>query len=507
MEYLKKLFVPDGRYRKFMWILSALCSLYVLPIILSGTYYEDDQSRILYGSTGWTADGRPLMELVNKFIHFGRPITDISPFTLLAGIIVFAYVSSLLMSRRLKEEKTGIISIFCFYLIMANPFMLPDIALKFDSFAMLLSLSLCIFGFCFRESDFEEMIPGFGKLPYVVFNLIITLMIFCTFQPVIGAFFAAVFVESLFTLKKKEFSLADEIERLCGLIAGTLIYLMIIAPLTVDKEGWRAGASKLSFSTGGVLKNATEKFGIYFSIIRRYISGVPKTVILAFIILFALGVICTVVSYKAGSNPEKIIIAAMEVLVIPFCVILLILPMSFLNGNKINDHMLISMGIIGFVLGIMLFEVPERLRIIVRLCCIVVMFFTLTYSATFGNALKAQREYEGHIMGDIVHDMNELNYDNSYKSFTIAGEVDMSPVLENAGKKYPQMDEIVPRYIYDDSWLGAAGILRLYGTDISYVDCTDEDLKNLKKVRPVVKNKKYDIYCIGERMIISFIKE
>ncbi|MCF0128207.1 MAG: hypothetical protein HUJ70_06525, partial [Pseudobutyrivibrio sp.] len=58
-------FKLNERGKRLFGGLLLIYGLYVLPILLSGRAFKDDNPRLLYGYTGWAdGDGRPLTEFI-----------------------------------------------------------------------------------------------------------------------------------------------------------------------------------------------------------------------------------------------------------------------------------------------------------------------------------------------------------------------------------------------------------------------------------------------------------
>ena len=82
------------------------------------------------------------------------------------------------------------------------------------------------------------------------------------------------------------------------------------------------------------------------------------------------------------------------------------------------------------------------------------MLRSYTYSYAYGNAMESQKDYETYVVQNIARDIERLDPDRVVDSIRIEGEMPYSPQVENMCKKYPQFNNIVPRYMYNENWIG-----------------------------------------------------
>jgi len=68
--------------------------------------------------------------------------------------------------------------------------------------------------------------------------------------------------------------------------------------------------------------------------------------------------------------------------------------------------------------------------------------------------MESQKDYETYAVQNIARDIENLDPDRKVDSIRIEGEMPYSPQVENMCKKYPQFNNIVPRYMYNENWIG-----------------------------------------------------
>ena len=125
------------------WAIATVTALFILPIMLSGIFYQDDILRSANGEPYWGALGRPLSDVVVMALGFGSGyVIDAFPFSLiLAGALLCS--SSLILYSRLALHR-GLSSGIAFSLFSLSPFFLQNLSYRFDCFPMMLGVFLAV---------------------------------------------------------------------------------------------------------------------------------------------------------------------------------------------------------------------------------------------------------------------------------------------------------------------------------------------------------------------------
>ena len=127
--------------------------------------------------------------------------------------------------------------------------------------------------------------------------------------------------------------------------------------------------------------------------------------------------------------------------------------------------------------------------------------FSCMYS--YANIVKNEAEYEKYLAYSIAHDIETINTENEYQSFSFAGAVPRSKKYELIRQKYSFYDEIVPRYFYNDTWIGAAWLLP-YLQNIGNEEFSEKDQKIVDNSEPILNNSTYSCYVNADKIIIVF---
>ncbi|HCM9718232.1 glucosyltransferase domain-containing protein [Enterobacter hormaechei] len=182
----------------FMAFLCSFC--FAMPFAIHNLYFVDDWLRAEVGSTGWELNGRPLSSIIMTlfslnpmgFQFFGNGlIADIFPSSLVLMCAV-STVTGVLIYKSLDVKSS-----WCKFLIIVcitiNPYWLGNLAFRFDSLIMSISLLFgCIATICVYEKWRGNIITAFACL----------LLMFCTYQASLNAALALMTVLCFAELKK-----------------------------------------------------------------------------------------------------------------------------------------------------------------------------------------------------------------------------------------------------------------------------------------------------------------
>lgn len=130
--------------KKYFYLFLGLGILYVLPIILANNYYTDDMARITHGG-GWHHDGRFIATHLARIFSFSSKITALYPYSLIvaSGVVI---LSGMIVTYVLDlDSKWTLAPLF----ILISPFLLENLAYRFDALYMCLSILLAVIPFLY----------------------------------------------------------------------------------------------------------------------------------------------------------------------------------------------------------------------------------------------------------------------------------------------------------------------------------------------------------------------
>lgn len=488
------------RDRRFTITLLSLCIVYVMPIILANRYYIDDLGRSQWGYASWSTNGRPLADFLMILLGFGgENIVDISPLTLIFSVLVFVF-SAYYYFKSNFNDINPVFSAVIFFFAFANPFLLENLSYKFDSLPMVMALCLLMFAFVKIGSKTKSWLLS-------IFVIIASL---CLYQAAIGFFVCLAVMEYVQQYAKAMSYPVNVVSiyksamaRIVQLLSAYVVYATFIAPKYVTGDYNITHSKPVELNAHGfcVIFN---NIHIYFSKIVNHFGGLHYQLFVIFVFL-----LCCLFSviYKKLHQVDSLTILGH---VIPSAVVffspLLILLSSFLHVSLLAepvfaDRTLISFSGVMFFAGWVSFYIVKRWRITsVFVLPIVLFFFVFSYS--YGNALKAQNNYDAVLSTNIVSDLNRIDLLSS-KDVVIYGIQPSSPARNNAIRRYPLIESLVPLYMSND-WYWGGVLLNQYGMKNKWGVMPSTEL--LCAMTPFIKSADYTLLVNKSTIVIAFTK-
>ncbi|EFJ3328968.1 hypothetical protein G5I70_004439, partial [Escherichia coli] len=123
-------------------IAAGLTLFYAIPLLLGTSYYNDDIFRSVWSYYGWQGDGRPLAEAIYRTITTGDVLPDYFPGMTILALILYSAVSLKVCEYFIGSK--GIKAIVLSLCFLASPFFVSNLLFRYDSFFMVLSVTMAI---------------------------------------------------------------------------------------------------------------------------------------------------------------------------------------------------------------------------------------------------------------------------------------------------------------------------------------------------------------------------
>lgn len=483
--------------------LTALYTIYVLPIILANRPCYDDIPRSLYGITGWNNDARPLTEKLVTQLSGGYPLGNVAPLPLLLSVLLLAYTLTLYAKRCLSDTGQIIPALAAGFLVIANPYFLSNLSYQFDCVTMTLALCAAILPYVVPEKK--------ALYKIFLFSFFLCMVTFTTYQPCCGVYIGLWFLELFFML----FSARVDIPRLfvqasaCAFSVIVYKYVVLNHYIRPANGGWQPDAYQFGWKAdGGLFYAITQNFRVFTDLIDEFLQGVPTLPLLLFGILVVSGLGCTAWDVMHQKKPLPLrIFSLLYVLFLPAIVTFAsMLPLLVLTPSifSISAHSLVCLASTGLWAAVMIAALCRRLNRLTAILFLPCLLFGFTFSYTYGNAMASQQQYETYLTHSIVHDLETLNADNIYRAITVSGRAPRSPETARLTKKYPLFRRIVPSYLTNSSYLGGAILLQYSREVFEFDDFTEQDQILTDSTPPSLENSIYACYESGDKIIILF---
>lgn len=492
----------DRRYR-FLYIkLVVLSLLYIFPVILANVYYNDDLARSLYGATGWSGDGRPLGEALMLFLCGGEPVSDIAPLPLILSVFLLSYVLVLYARNNLDSvfDETFLICILMF--VITNPFAVVNISYRFDSIIMFSALSLSFLVFAMPDT-----LPGVWLF---ICSFLAGAAVMSLYQAAIGLC-AALFIIHLFyaVLGAKKAAVSGT-WRMAGIGVGALFYKLVIAGRYVSSTDWRYEASRVVGFAPESVKIVFDNFMNACRYIKSYLTGISR-LNQVLLILFCLGSVGAVLYLYLRDGHKKGAVkagGAAFLLASPVAAaVSTFLPLTVLSALTMRSRIFIGFGVALLYVGIMLlffcrkYGKLRRTAIVLAAACV---FFHFTFMYSYGNALKSQDEYQKYLVYHIAHDLEGINGVGSFQTVSFAGQPPKARQVQKICLKYPFMNELIPVYLNNDTWIGGVWLYHYLQYDLTIGNIDESDWEVIQAGEPELSNSVYSCYLNGTRIIVHF---
>lgn len=493
----------DRRYSLVYLKLLFLSLLYVLPMILADMYYNDDLARAQYGATGWKGDGRPLGEALVVWLSGGgkTPIIDIAPLPLLLSIIVLTYALVLYAKTNWDTSFEDYMQIMVLLFVLVNPFNIANLSYRFDCIIMFTALSIPFFMY--------SMPNTISKAGISIFSFICGIIIMSTYQPAICMCIVLCVINIyIFIIGKRE-KIVIELYRMIGVGVGVIAYKLVIARHYVSTSDWRQNASHIV---------GPKEISIFFSNIIRTCNYIKINImgtslmhrfVLGALVFFALlsAVVCfcrEIVRRKKIYKILSVIFIVISPIIVFFATFF---PLVFLEQAALKSRVYLSVG--GFLLfiGIIILYANIKYKVLGALLCAMCIFSQYTFMYSYANALKSQNEYQKYMVYNIAHDLETINRDGNYTAITVIGTMPKARQTQLICDKYPLINEVVPVYINNDTWIGGVWLYRYLQDGMTLEQSDDSDMQAINMLEPITRNSIYSCYVNGEKIIIYFSED
>ncbi|WP_435952755.1 glucosyltransferase domain-containing protein [Dryocola sp. BD626] len=458
-------------------IFLAVCSfIYMLPLIITNTYYIDDMARSLYGY-GWQRDGRTLATVIMQIISGGERLSNLSPYTniISACILSFTGYYACVISGIEKNKKYKISSL----IVLTSPFMLENLTYKYDSLPMSISIAAVSLPFILNGWRFIA-IAGAGAC--------VCLM---TYQ----ASFIIFFIMASIVVSKDLIENRQTIKRLLSIVNALILGVFLTYLVNLIYPPDFAGRNKLFFTSEDPIKEITKNISGAIDVISQVFHA-------TYIIVYSLTLLALLLSIVViiKENKHKLMASTSIILSI----------LAFTSFPLINILLLnpwwTARVFVGFpfsiiaILSIINYASPTIQRYIS--IALVVLAFPLM--ASYSNALSSQNKFTEDMVSRIFDGVDTVG-----KSVFVIGTAPRSPESIIAIENNPLLRSILPIYI-SNGWSWGGHFLERQGIieRKQYLSPSEREryIKNVCKFNEIKDGLNYKVLSNGKVIAIDFNK-
>ena len=455
--------------------------------------YEDDYQRIYYGYAGWTANGRPLADLIFSLISPGFGILDIYPMGQILNIFVVAYIAYLFN----KKYYLGIVtSSLVAISLICHPFYLENLAYRFDSLTMAMAI-------------FFSACPFIVKIESIVLKFLFsTLCVFAAlsiYQISINVFLC--FFSMHIIISENKYSLIELIKKILfyasATIFGGVTYLM----------------SSKFFVSGTYSKNLSQPIDLSSGILTSLMKNISRVsnmndsitsgsgfniYVMPFIIIFFISLLSLVIKNRRNaSSLFSITISASIIALVYKGGILLLLnhPVVFpRTGMGLG-------GVLAFMVVVVSISIPKKKIFLLpyKTSLALMLFYFSTISYTYANSLHQQQLMQKRITDELTEIIDYKHINDLYVSGlqNTRNKNIFNFYSNRVGDKLPVLKWLTPTYFGRWGWLLDTN-LRMNGYEVYRGNESSSDRPLLKDKSNCSKTRHFN-YCIeNDIMFLDF---
>ncbi|HHT8225642.1 MULTISPECIES: glucosyltransferase domain-containing protein [Citrobacter] len=374
-----------SRYdKKALFIYSGLALLFIYPLIQAGIYYRDDLDRSITGYYGWRGLGRPFADILTRFFSAsGHYNLDLFPYTMLASCI-FLGASALALSKHLIKSDIPNANMVAALLIF-NPFILQNIAYRYDSLGMSIAFFLAVVAYTYENKNLT--IDVATKLIAGVLSLTL-------YQPCANIFIGLLAIDVIIIATKKDVKVKESIiflfKKTILFVSFFLIYMLFFSPKNNSR------AELIHLDQGGLEHLAKTLIALK----EMVLSYLYHPVYIYFAIPILIGCVFMLIAYRTNIKQiaSFILYGAVSFLIF---IISLMGPTLLLQDAPVLPRTLVSFSVILVIIAIPIMRFAPRFKY----AALIPVIASLAFSAQLSNAMKSQQEYENFVFSMIAQDI------------------------------------------------------------------------------------------------------
>ncbi|EGT0660665.1 glucosyltransferase domain-containing protein [Citrobacter werkmanii] len=471
-----------SRYdKKALFIYSGLALLFIYPLIQAGIYYRDDLDRSITGYYGWRGLGRPFADILTRFFSAsGHYNLDLFPYTMLASCI-FLGASSLALSKHLIKSDIPNANMVAALLIF-NPFILQNIAYRYDSLGMSIAFFLAVIAYTYKNKNLTIEIAT---------KLIAGVLSLTLYQPCANIFIGFLAIDVIIIATKKDIKVKESItflfKKTILFISFFLIYMLFFSPKNNSR------AELIHLDQGGMEHLAKTLIALKTMVL----SYLHHPVYIYFAIPLLISCVFMLVAYRTNIKhiASFILYGAFSFLIF---IISLMGPTLLLQDAPVLPRTLVSFSVILIIIAIPIMHFAPRFKY----AALIPVIASLAFSAQLSNAMKSQQEYEDFVFNMIAQD---IATHKDIASIGTVGQLDKNErarlLIDNKpliGYFVSPATEFLASYQLVNK--GFTQTLHGYGDEQENKNKLSDMIK--KGIKPVSSNKYYSLFISDNNAIV-----
>lgn len=380
----------------YLWIIIAAIT-YVMPIMLANVSYTDDMGRFLDGY-GWRADGRIFADYVLYATSFGNGIITVFPFSLILSAVIFA-ISGMIISNASFDADSKLKKLSGFIFI-TSPFLLENMAYKFDALPMSLSTFFAVLPFLINDKHRF-------RFRFVAASIVCLVLAFGLYQVSAMLYLGVALCVMIKQCSKNEMGIDANLVvcTLLSFIAAYVMYSYMLSMLDVS-----VGRNKFLPFDKSSISIILERVAAYFNRYKSLFDGGYKLAVLPLMVLAVISFISMTFNGFGKLNLVMIVVYFFGIY------LLVMLPNLVLVTGWITARTFVCFPLLIYALVIIASQCKLKVHDNIYIACLLVLFvFSFFVSSVFGSVLKVNDDYSTYIAQSVSEDIMEDSTKNSHK--------------------------------------------------------------------------------------------
>lgn len=477
---------------KNLYILMILAGLYSLPIILANTYYTDDMGRIVGGYT-WNGDGRFIATYLSRILSFQSHITSFFPFSILISALLITYSCIMLLNKLNLYDHDNtfkIVNLSALFLLI-SPFLLENLAYRFDSIYMALSIFFAIFPLVFYQHKY-----------FIGISITCIIITFGLYQSTTMLYFASLLALQIkLALSGKAIPWKLHFSAFISFILAFGIYQLLLKVGGYDIS--RNALLPISIESINIIKARLYNYAETYStllISSKYLLA------LAFTLLGALIGLMTQLNQLPSTSIkiQKLLVIVLSLFGIVCCTLL---PNLIIQTMWLTARTFIIFPIFLVVLAIFihpLFSASSKTyRYLATASYLILLIYSFMLSSIFGTILKNNDQFHDYLATEItsiilkqpITDANDIK-------LVISGQAPKAYKSQLLYRTYPIMNLLAPNYLAEGWYWGLRRLSTFH--NFSWPENKEQPIKNQCSFTVIHSSVLYKIRQNNNIFVVDF---
>ena len=475
--------------KELFLIFNLLGLFYIIPLLLSNTFYWDDYKRSLSGDYGWEGDGRPLADLFVFLLTENIINLDIAPLPLLLSLPVLG-IAAVIISKKLFTNETLLKKTILSTPILVNPLFLGNISFRFECWIMSLTQLFAVAAaLLYRNNG----IKGY------IYRMVILVVLLSTYQASLNFYYALCFMVFIFSVMNNN-SFKDALVSLLAdaslMIVSFVLYKITVIPF-VHFQNYASSHNSILKVDGDIFKKILSNTFTLFKL--QWKLPTPYTISMAFLAI--ISIFSPIIKNTGFSKPNK-----GTILLAIIALIFLTPGLCLLLDNPVAADR-IFLGFPALLMFLFYMGMSSSWKILGISMISLNLFTAVSTCYAYGNVLRQEADYRDVVSTAIINKLLENGYQSGDKVIVL-GEERAAPANVPALASNRIFRTLIPRMLGDhDVW--GYYVLAKQGLPLNFPSDAEIDAAKAKMdvLSPIYNDFRFYMYKTGAEFIVYVMRE